>query len=60
MPALSEYHHGLQEYVKNWYSVYIVKRAIDELVKKGYVVKEKRRRKNGGKTSNMYRCKYMV
>ena len=41
-------------------SVSTVKRAIDELVKKGYVVKEKRRRKNGEKTSNMYRCKYMV
>ena len=38
-------------------SVSTVKRAIEELVKKGYVVKENRRRKNGGKTSNVYRCK---
>ena len=38
-------------------SVSTVKRAIDELVKKGYVVKENRRRKNGGKTSNVYICK---
>ena len=34
-----------------------VKRAIDELVRKGYVVKENRRRRNGSKTSNIYRCK---
>ncbi|MBR5313171.1 MAG: helix-turn-helix domain-containing protein [Clostridia bacterium] len=38
-------------------SVSTVKRAIDELVKKGYVVKENRRRKNGGKTNNVYICK---
>ena len=38
-------------------SVSTVKRAIDELVRKGYVVKENRRRKNGSKTSNIYRCK---
>lgn len=38
-------------------SVSTVKRAIDELVRKGYVVKENRRRKNGSKTSNVYRCK---
>ena len=30
---------------------------IDELVKKGYVVKEKRRRRNVSKTSNVYWCK---
>lgn len=38
-------------------SVSTVKRAIDELVRKGYVVKENRRRKNGSKTSNNYRCR---
>ena len=38
-------------------SVSTVKRAIDELVKKGYVEKENRRRRNGSKTSNIYRCK---
>ena len=38
-------------------SVSTVKRAIDELVKKGYVEKENRRCRNGSKTSNIYRCK---
>ena len=38
-------------------SVSTVKRAIDELVRKGYVVKENRRRRNGSKTSNVYVCK---
>ena len=38
-------------------SVSTVKRAIEELVRKGYVVKENRRRKNGSKTSNVYICK---
>ncbi|MBQ7922880.1 MAG: helix-turn-helix domain-containing protein [Clostridia bacterium] len=38
-------------------SISTVKRAIDELVKKGYVVKENRRRRNGSKTSNVYICK---
>ena len=37
-------------------SVSTVKRAIEELVRKGYVVKENRRRRNGSKTSNVYRC----
>ena len=31
--------------------------CIQELVKKGYVIKENRRRRNGSKTSNIYRCK---
>ena len=38
-------------------SVSTVKRAIDELVKKGYVEKRNRRRPNGSKTSNLYVCK---
>ena len=41
-------------------SVSTVKRAIDELVKKGYVVKENRRRRNGSKTSNVYWCKFPI
>ena len=41
-------------------SVSTVKRAIDELVKKGYVVKENRRRRNGSKTSNVYVCKLNI
>ena len=39
-------------------SVSTVKRAIDELVRKGYLVKENRRRSNGSKTSNLYVCKH--
>jgi len=38
-------------------SVSTVKRAIGELEKKGYVVKENRGRRNGSKTSNVYICK---
>ena len=38
-------------------SVSTVRRAIDELVKKGYIEKINRRRQNGSKTSNMYICK---
>ena len=38
-------------------SVSTVKREIDELVRKGYVVKENRRRRNGSKTINVYICK---
>ena len=38
-------------------SISTVKRSIDELLKKGYVVKENCRRKNGSKTSNVYICK---
>ena len=38
-------------------SVSTVMREFDELVKKGYVEKENRRRRNGSKTSNIYRCK---
>lgn len=38
-------------------SVATVKRAIDELVRKGYLEKTNRRRSNGSKTSNVYTCK---
>ena len=38
-------------------SVSTVKRAIDELVKKGYIEKINQRRPNGSKTSNRYICK---
>ena len=38
-------------------SVSTVKRAIDELVQKGYLEKAHRRRANGSKTSNSYTCK---
>ena len=38
-------------------SVSTVKRAIDELVKAGHIVKINRRRSNGSKTSNVYICK---
>ena len=38
-------------------SVSTVKRAINELVKKGYIEKINRRRPNGSKTSNRYMCK---
>lgn len=38
-------------------SVSTVKRAIDELVLKGYIEKINRRRPNGSKTSNRYVCK---
>lgn len=34
-----------------------VKRAINELVRNGYVDKINRRRSNGSKTSNVYTCK---
>lgn len=34
-----------------------VKRAINELVRRGYVEKTNRRRANGSKTSNSYICK---
>ena len=34
-----------------------VKRAINELVRNGYVEKMNRRRSNGSKTSNSYICK---
>ena len=38
-------------------SVSTVKRAINELVEKGYIEKKHRRRSNGSKTSNSYICK---
>ena len=38
-------------------SVTTVKRAINELVLKGYLEKKNRRRANGSKTSNCYFCK---
>lgn len=38
-------------------SVSTVKRAINELVKAGYIEKKNRRRSNGTKTSNLYICK---
>lgn len=38
-------------------SVSTVKRAINELEKKGYIEKINRRRSNGSKTSNLYECK---
>ncbi len=41
---------------ENKCSVSTVKRAIDELVAKGYIEKVNRRRSNGSKTSNSYRC----
>lgn len=37
-------------------SVSTVKRAINELVKKGYVAVTHRRRANGSKQSNLYAC----
>lgn len=36
--------------------VYTVKRAIDELVNKGYLTVTHRRRANGSKQSNLYCC----
>ena len=33
-----------------------VQRAVNVLVKKGYIVKTNRRRPDGGKTSNDYKC----
>ncbi len=38
-------------------SISTVKRAINELVAKGYIEKINRRRPNGSKTSNLYICK---
>ena len=38
-------------------SVSTVKRAINELVKAGYIEKIHRRRPNGSKTTNLYICK---
>lgn len=38
-------------------SVSTVKRAINELIKAGYIEKRNRRRSNGAKTSNIYMCK---
>ncbi len=38
-------------------SVSTVKRAIAELVAKGYVTKNERRRENGGRSSNAYVCR---
>ncbi len=38
-------------------SVATVKRAISELVEKGYIEKINRRRSDGSKTSNLYICK---
>ena len=38
-------------------SVSTVKRALNELVRKGYLEKHHRRRSNGAKTSNFYICK---
>ena len=42
------------------YGVSTVKRALDELVKAGYIVKQARfdERKNGGQTSNLYTLNY--
>ena len=42
---------------ENKCSVSTVKRAIDELVQKGYIEKINQRRSNGSKTSNRYICK---
>lgn len=42
---------------ENKCSVSTVKRAIDELVRLGYVEKSERRRGNGGRTSNRYVCR---
>ena len=41
---------------ENKCSVSTVKRAIDELVRKGYIEKINQRRSNGSKTSNRYIC----
>lgn len=38
-------------------SVSTVKRAINELVRKGYIEKINQRRSNGSKTANRYICK---
>lgn len=38
-------------------SVSTVKRAVDDLVKFGYLEKEYRFRENGGQTSNLYKLK---
>jgi Transcriptional regulators containing a DNA-binding HTH domain and an aminotransferase domain (MocR family) and their eukaryotic orthologs len=38
-------------------SVSTVKRALDELQRKGYVSVEQRRRSNGSKCCNVYRCR---
>lgn len=38
-------------------SVSTVKRALDELERKGYVDIEQQRRANGSRCSNVYRCK---
>ena len=38
-------------------SISTVKRAINELVRKGYINKANRRRANGSKTTNLYSCK---
>lgn len=37
-------------------SVSTVKRAIAELMRKGYLTKDERWRENGGRTSNLYVC----
>ena len=37
-------------------SVFTVKRALDELERKGYVTIEQRRRANGSRCCNVYRC----
>ena len=42
---------------ENKCSVSTVKRAIDELVQKGYIEKINQRRSNGSNTSNRYICK---
>ena len=42
---------------ENKCSVSTVKRAIAELVQKGYIEKINQRRSNGSKTSNRYICK---
>lgn len=42
---------------ENKCSVSTVKRAINELVQKGYIEKINQRRSNGSKTSNRYICK---
>ena len=38
-------------------SVSTVKRALDELERKGYVAIEQQKRANGSRCSNVYRCK---
>ena len=43
--------------IDNKCSISTVKRAINELIQKGYIEKINQRRSNGSKTSNRYICK---